>query len=51
MQVVKEGHSSSYGHCYIETDGVRFWVHVGSSTYGPYSSMSDAMQEYNHWCP
>lgn len=49
MQIVKEG-SSSYGFCYIETDGVWFYVHVGSSTYGPYSSMNDAMTEYRRWC-
>ena len=25
--VYKEGHSS-YGHCWIEGDGVNFWVYV-----------------------
>ena len=49
MQVYKEG-DGMYGYCYIEGDGVNFYVHVGSSTYGPYHSLADAMSEYNRWC-
>lgn len=51
MAVYKEGHSS-YGHCWIEGDGVTFWVYVmdGQSKYGPYSSLSAAIQEYERWC-
>lgn len=47
--VYKEG-SGTYGYCFIEGDGVNFFVHVGDSTYGPYSSMADAMREYSRWC-
>ena len=51
MTVVKEG-NSSFGYCYIETDGsTTFYVHVGSCKYGPYGSLSDAMREYSKWCP
>ena len=48
--VVKEG-NSSFGYCYIETDGVTFYVHVGSCKYGPYGSLTDAMNEFRKWCP
>lgn len=49
--VYKEGHSS-YGTCWIEGDGVTFWVYVmaGRSKYGPYYSLADAMTEYNRYC-
>lgn len=51
MNIYKEGHSS-YGHCWIEGDGVSFWVLVmdGRSKYGPYSSLSDAMRKYSEFC-
>ena len=49
MQVVKEG-SCSTGYCYIDTDGVIFYVHIGSCTYGPYHSLADAMNEFNKYC-
>lgn len=49
--VYKEGRSS-YGKCWIDGDGVTFWVYVmdGRSKYGPYSSLEDAMREYNRYC-
>ena len=47
--IYKEGHSS-YGDCWIEGNGVSYYVHVGSSTYGPYSSLADAEREYSRWC-
>lgn len=51
MTVYKEGHGS-YGHCWIEGDGVHFWVHVmdGRSKYGPFSSLADAMREFSKYC-
>ena len=51
MKIYKQG-NSSYGHCWIEGDGVSFWVCVmdGQSKYGPYSSLSDALQEFSRWC-
>ena len=51
IMVYKEGHSS-YGHCWIEGDGVTFYVYVmdGRSQYGPFSSLSDAISEYNRYC-
>lgn len=50
MTIYREGHSS-YGHCWIEGDGVMFWVCVdGQSKYGPYSSLTEAMEEFRHWC-
>ncbi len=48
--IYKEGHSSSYGDCWIEGDGKNYWVHVGSSTYGLYSSLADAEREFNKYC-
>ena len=53
MKIYKEGHSfQGYGRCWIEGDGVRFWVCVlgGQSKYGPYSSLSDAKKEFSKWC-
>jgi len=49
--VYKEGHSS-YGRCWIEGDGVTFWVYLcdGQSRRGPYSSLTDAMSEFNRYC-
>ena len=49
--VYKEGHSS-YGHCWIEGDGINVWVYVmdGRSSYGPYSSLADAISEFNRYC-
>ncbi len=49
--VYKEGHSS-YGHCWIEGDGINFWVYVmdGRSSYGPYSSLADAISEFSRYC-
>ena len=49
--VYKEGYSS-YGHCWIEGDGINFWVYVmdGRSSYGPYSSLADAISEFNRYC-
>ena len=49
--IYKEGHGS-YGTCWIEGDGVSFWVYVldGKSKYGPFSSLADAMREYNRYC-
>ena len=50
-EIVREG-DSSYGHCWIEGDGVSFWVFVmdGQSRYGPYSSLTAAMDEFRKWC-
>lgn len=49
--IYREGHSS-YGHCWIEGDGVYFYVYVmdGKSKYGPYSSMGDAIAIFNKYC-
>ncbi len=49
--IYREGHSS-YGHCWIEGDGLTFWVLVmdGKSKYGPYKSLTDAECEYRKWC-
>lgn len=49
MKVYKEGHSGSYGHCWIEGDGVIFYVYTcdGRSKSGPYSSLSAAMAYFN----
>ena len=51
MPIYKDGHGS-YGHCWIEGNGVTFWVYVmdGRSKYGPYSSLNDAMSEFSQWC-
>ena len=51
MAIYKDGHGS-YGHCWIEGNGVTFWVYVmdGRSKYGPYSSLNDAMSEFSKWC-
>ena len=48
--IYKEGHSASYGDCWIEGDNGTYWVHVGSSKYGPYSSLADAEREFRRWC-
>ena len=47
----KDGHGI-YGHCWIEGNGVEYYVYVcdGRSKYGPYYSLSDAYAEYAHWC-
>lgn len=51
MTVYKEGHSS-YGHCWIEGDGVTFCVCVmnGESRYGAFRSLADAMREFSRYC-
>lgn len=51
MAIYKDGHGS-HGHCWIEGNGVTFWVYVmdGRSKYGPYSSLNDAMSEFSKWC-
>ena len=51
MMIYKEG-NSSYGRCWIEGDGVTFYVVImnGASRKGPYSSLTDAMREFSHWC-
>lgn len=49
--IYKEGHSS-YGHCWIEGDGIAFWVYTmnGSSRLGPYSTLSEAYNEFARYC-
>ena len=47
-QVYKEG-NGMYGYCYIDGDGVRFYVHVKGNAIGPFYSLSDAMREFNKW--
>ena len=49
--VYKEGHGS-YGHCWIEGDGVNFTVYTmdGRSSSGPFSSLAAAMSEFSHYC-
>ena len=49
--IYKEGHSS-YGHCWIEGDGITFWVCImnGSSKYGPFYSLSEAFNEFARYC-
>jgi len=49
MAIIKQGRSS-YGYCYIEEVGCYFYVHIGSSVYGPYSSLEDAIVEYSRYC-
>lgn len=51
MAIYKEGYGI-YKKCWIEGDGVRFYVYImdGASKKGPYSSLSDAMREYAKWC-
>lgn len=51
--VYREGRSScGYGHCWIEGDGVTFYVYVmdGRSKYGPYSSLTAAISEFKRYC-
>ena len=49
--IYKEGHGS-YGRCWIEGDGVTFWVFImdGRSRRGPYSSLAAAIQEFSRYC-
>lgn len=47
--IYKERHGM-YGHCWIEGDGVYFWVYVNTSKYGPYSSLMAADEEFRKWC-
>lgn len=49
--VYKEG-KSSYGKCWIEGNGVEYWVYVmdGRSKYGPFSSLADATRKFNEFC-
>ena len=49
--VYKEGHGM-YGHCWIEGNGSTFYVYIcdGKTQKGPYSSLTDAINEYSHWC-
>ncbi len=49
--IYKEG-TGRYEKCWIEGDGVTFWVCImnGKSKYGPYSSLEDAEREYSRWC-
>lgn len=52
MAIIKDGHSSMYGHCWIEQDGSYYYVYVsdGKSKFGPFSSFADAAVEFNRWC-
>ena len=49
--IYKEGHSS-YGYCWVEGDGILFWVYImnGSNRHGPYSSLSEAFNEFARYC-
>ena len=51
MRVYKDG-NGMYGHCWIEGDGATFWLYImnGQSKKGPYSNLSDALEEFRHWC-
>jgi len=49
MSMIKSG-DSKYGFCYIEKVGVYYYVHIGESTYGPYTNEMDAFNEYSRWC-
>ena len=51
MTVYKEGSSGGY-KCWIEGDGVSFWVYTmdGRSKSGPYSSLADAIAYFNTCC-
>ena len=49
MTIIKEGRSS-YGYVYVEDNGSYFMVVVGSSKYGPYSQLADALREFSRWC-
>ena len=49
--VYKEG-SGSYGKCWIEGDGVTFWVYTmdGRSKNGPFTSLTDAISFFGQYC-
>jgi len=49
MNIIKDG-NSSYGYCCVEQVGVYYYVHIGASTYGPYSNRIDALNEFSRWC-
>ena len=54
MTIYKKGHDmyGGYGDCWIEGDGVWFWVYTmdGKSKIGPFSSLEDAKREFARWC-
>ena len=50
MVAIKSG-NSSYGFCWIEQSGTTFLVHIGSTTYGPYSRFLDAEAQFRRFCP
>ncbi len=52
IMIYREGHGGSYGRCWIEGDGMTFWVYTmdGRSKSGPYSSLAAAISEYNKYC-
>lgn len=49
--VYKEGRGS-YGQCWIEGDGCTFWVYImnGSTKHGPFSSLSEAFNDFYRYC-
>ena len=52
VEIVKSGHSSSYGDCWIEKKGVSYIVHLmnNKSEKGPYSTYEAAYEEYRKYC-
>lgn len=49
MAIIKEGRCS-IGVCYIEDHGTYYTVHIGTSTYGPYSTLKGAMDKFHEFC-
>ena len=49
MAIIKEGRCS-LGICYIEDCGTYFMVYIGSTKYGPYSTVESAMRKFREFC-
>lgn len=51
MATLRTGHSSMYGDCWVTEEGGLYYVYAnnGQSKYGPYSSLDDAMAEFERW--
>ena len=47
---VKSSNRSAYGLCVIETDGVYYYVRIGSGPERCYSNYADALAEYQRYC-
>jgi len=49
--IIKES-SGPYGYCWIEKQGLNFYVYLmnGSEKHGPYMSIAEAMKEFSIYC-